>query len=159
VRAHPIFSSSHHTSIKTSLKFASSTLPFTAFTSSNSPLKRPRNRLWINMFSALVVATTAVFVTSVAGQASSTVSPSMPPSATQAFNIAPIGQQQRCKHFIYRPQLKFVDLTCSSILPCPDQQLPVDLRWFSYGEYLPTGTLLLTAIDWSCGISLADNDI
>ncbi|ERF75955.1 hypothetical protein EPUS_01321 [Endocarpon pusillum Z07020] len=47
------------------------------------------------MRSGLVAAASAALVTSVAAQASTTISQSMPPTATAGFNSAPIPRQQR----------------------------------------------------------------
>ncbi|KAF7514093.1 hypothetical protein GJ744_004418 [Endocarpon pusillum] len=47
------------------------------------------------MRSGLVAAACAALVTSVAAQASTTISQSMPPTATAGFNSAPIPRQQR----------------------------------------------------------------
>lgn len=47
------------------------------------------------MRTGLIAAASALLATSVAAQASTTVSQSMPPTATAGFNIAPIPQQRR----------------------------------------------------------------
>jgi hypothetical protein len=94
------------------------------------------------MRAGLIAAIAAVLVTSVAAQASTTISQSMPPTATAAFNIAPIPRGQRCTLTPLANQPDQTDLSCSPMVLGSEEQLSTHLRWFGYGEHLSGGTLI-----------------
>lgn len=91
------------------------------------------------MLSTLSIVSALVAI--VAAQlASTTVSQSMPPSATAGFNPNNVSNSDACESF--RLSNSCFELTAffhSPLVPCPAQYLPSDLRRSCFDQYLRSG--------------------